>query len=161
MRKLVGNLLGVRQTDDQRVDAKSGSIKEREDALDIPAVVQWQFDHHKGFVSSFVDTLANGPIMFQHTDWKRVCNIIRGRDYGANAVGQPSRLCNNKVLVITGESDSVVVQKDLHADLSELMEDIGYIDFRTVPGDHGFPVASSGDVIQHISEFWGLPPAKS
>lgn len=106
---------------------------------------------------SLINTIKNGPLMYQHSDWKTVCDIIRGKGLGAASAGQSSKLFNGKLLVIMGDSDAVVVEKDLSADLSDMLGGSEHVDSKIVPGGHGFPVPSSSDVVKHICDFWHLP----
>ena len=167
LRKLVGKLLGVdvanrpnalRDADNEDTGPEVPQKKQQfgKQTLDIPAVVQWQFDYHQGFCHSFVDTIAYGPIMHQQSDWQKACNVING-----NAPIDPlnksgSKLRNSKFLVIFGDSDGVVAGEHVSEDLKTMLGGSQHVEFRTVPGDHGFPVTSSDDVIKHISDFWNI-----
>ena len=168
LRKLVGRIIGVElshpkfgltdldhhdQTDaEEAQDVKEVSIG----VIDVPAIVQWQFDNHKGFVQSFIDTIKHGPIMHQHSDWAEVCNIIKGDMAKTSPSSQSSKLFDSKILVIFGNSDGVVVEKEVADDLSKMIG-AAHVDIKVVPGGHGFPVPSSERVVKHISDFWGLP----
>lgn len=156
LRRLVGNILGVTQSSVRAADLTAGEVKEHNE-LDIPAIVQWQFDHHKGFVHSFINTIAHGPLMFQHKDWKKVCDIITGKETGAGRANQTSNLFNSKLLVIMGDDDGVVVEADLSADLLNIIGDSEHVDLKVVPGGHGFPVSSSNDVVKYVCDFLDLP----
>ena len=96
--------------------------------------------------------------MYQHSDWRKVCDIVSGKVQGAGPAGQPSQLHNNKLLVIFGDSDGIVVEQDVAADLSEMLGGPSHVDFKVVPGGHGFPVPSSTAIVGHICDFWHLPP---
>ena len=153
LRKLVGQILGVKLSNGRPL--MDFPDKATNNALpDMQAIVQWQFDHHKGFVHSFVDTVAHGPFMYQHSDWKKVCDIISGKVQGLGPAGQPTQLHNSKLLVIFGDTDSIVIERDVAADLSEMLGGPSHLICKTVPGGHGFPVPCSSDVVQHICDFW-------
>ena len=126
--------------------------------LDIPAIVQWQFDYHHGFVHSFINTIKHGPLMHQHPDWKMGCNVIKGDTINTSPSTQSSRLFNSKILVVFGDSDGVVVEKQVSDDLLEMIGGSEHVEFKVVPGGHDFLVPSSEKVVRHISEFWGLQP---
>lgn len=155
LRRLVGNILEANQNSVPVADMATSEVKE-EAELDIPAIVQWQFDYHKGFVHSFIDTIAHGPLMYQHSDWKKICNIVKGKDLGTGPANQPCKFFNSKLLVIMGDSDGVVVEKDLSADLLDIIGGPDHVEFKVVPGGHGFPVTSSNDVVKYICDFWNL-----
>jgi len=67
-----------------------------------------------------------------------------------------SRLLNGKILLIFRDTNGVVITEAVSADLSEMIGGPEHITFRSVPGDHGFPVPSCKEVVKHISEFWDL-----
>ena len=165
LRRLVGNLLGVSlwsvpldssrlgsgdQTD-PKVSQATKSVEKG--MIDASAIVQWQFDHHRGFVHSFINTIEYGPLMHQHSDWERICNVIKGE---ADQTSSRSSLFNGKILVIFGDTDDIVVEKDVAADLLEMIGGPEHVTFRSVPGGHGFPLPSCDKVVKHISEFWDL-----
>ena len=126
----------------------------RKEGLDIPRIAQWQFDNHEGFIHSFLSTLRYGPIMRQHSDWREVCSVIKG-DTAQTALSNHSfRLSNSKILVMFGEADSVVRANEVTADLRDMIGD--HVEFKIVPGDHGFPVSSCDQVSSYISDFCGL-----
>lgn len=117
LKRLIGTLLGdsnnahILQYDDAgsgRLDAPNELATEQKENLDIPAIVQWQFDFHKGFCHSFVDTIAYGPIMHQQSDWKKFGDVVHGEAPSSSPGCRPSRLRNKKVLIVFGDSDAVV-----------------------------------------------------
>jgi pimeloyl-ACP methyl ester carboxylesterase len=168
LRRVVGNILGVNLSNsplghtnpvdqDQTGPEVSQDAKLlRQGVLDISAIVQWQFDYHKGFVHSFINTIEHGPLTHQHADWEKACNVIKGDTIKSSASSRSSRLFNSRILVIFGDNDGVVVEKHVSDDLSEMIGGSEHVEFKVVPGGHGFPVPSSEEVVRHISEFWGL-----
>ena len=170
VRRIVGKIVGVKlspssidQTNLDGRDLASLEVSQESQALekgalDMPAIVQWQFDNHKGFLHSFINTIHFGPLMHQHSDWEEVCNIIKGDTAKIPPSSRSSKLFNSKILVIFGDSDGVIVEREVSDDLSEMIGGAEYVDFKVVPGSHGFLVSSSEEVVRHISEFWSLPP---
>ncbi|KAL8802702.1 MAG: hypothetical protein Q9200_006496 [Gallowayella weberi] len=165
LRRLVGKLLGVTnnshtfQHDEKGsvgLDVPNESVTEKKDNLDIPAIVQWQFDFHEGFCHSFVDTIAYGPIMHQQSDWKRFSDVIYGKPSSNSPGCPPSRLQNKKVMIVFGASDAVVDRKQVSEDLISIFGDSQYLVIKTVGGGHGFPVPSCEDVFRHICDFWTI-----
>ncbi|MCJ1435565.1 hypothetical protein MMC27_004939 [Xylographa pallens] len=163
LRRLVGNILGTKLTNapQRRNKDKPPTIYQEElripdkadlEAVDVPAVVQWQYDNHEGFVYSFINTILYAPLQHQHSDWKKICSIINGEYSTASS----SKVHNSKILVIFGESDGIVVGKEVSEDLSQILGGHEHVVFKTVPGGHGFPVPSSEQVIGHICDFWKL-----
>lgn len=127
--------------------------------LDVPKIVQWQFDHHKGFVHSFTNTIRYGPLMHQHADWKQAFRVIKEAQSSKDGsrTETPRKLRNGKILVVFGEEDDIVVADEVSEDIKSLIGGDGNVVIKTVPGGHGFPVPSCDEVVQHISEFWHLP----
>ena len=124
--------------------------------LDIPGIVQWQYDNHKGFVHSFVSTHQYGPIQNQHSDWRKVCNTVKCGSPHVSSSNQSSKKSKNKLLVIFGDGDDVIRGKEVSADLLEMIGDPEHLEFKVVAGDHGFPVPKHDEVARHISDFCRL-----
>lgn len=169
LRNLVGKTLGLKAShspigcsdlrDQSQVGpeiAQAAQVMGKK-VLDIPRIVQWQFDNHKGFIHSFISTHHYGPIKNQHSNWRRVCSVVKGDTSQTSSLSLSSKLFNSKVLVIFGETDSVVRAKEVSADLLEMIGNPEYVEFKVVAGGHGFPVPSSEEVAKYISDFWGLP----
>ena len=165
--KLVGNILevnlasllikpaGTDRVNPTALDASLRSHPTEIESLDVPAVVQWQFENHQGFVHSFVDTIKHRPLMHQSSEWSNICKIIRGESSDRPGAALSSKICNSKILVILGDADGIVVAKEVSEDVGQLLGP-EHVEFRTVPGGHGFPVPSRAEVIKHILESWGL-----
>ena len=99
---------------------------------------------------SFVDTVQNGPIQYQHDEFQKASDIICGKNTDPSTTH--SKLKNSRVLIICGDDDTVVPADETEEDWSKLLP--GHIEFRTVPGDHGFPIPSGQAVVEHICKFW-------
>lgn len=167
---LVGKLLGVKTnrrfnpTSDKGIQeaditsAPSGHNPkpEQDSTPDLPNIVQWQYDHHQGFLHSFIDTTQHGPLMHQHKDWEKVGKIIRGDMSEDAEVGKVYKLYNSKILLIVGDQDTIVVGSEIAEDLKEVLGSTEHMLLATVPGTHSFPVPSSKHVLGHIRNFWGL-----
>ena len=168
LRKLVGKLLGVKisklATSYNGRHGQSHKVSEivREEdmvgnkALDVPGIVQWQFDNHRGFVHSFVSTIQYGPFQYQHSDWSRTCRIIRGDIARAPPSSHHCKLFNSKILVILGDADSLVLADEVSADLLSVIGDPEHVEVKVVAGDHGFPVPSCEEVAKLILDFCGF-----
>ena len=130
----------------------SSSKRVRSENPDLPALWQWQFDTHEGFVYSFTDTVQNGPLQHQQGEWLKVCDIICGND--SDPATMQCKLRDSQVLVICGESDGVVIAGETVEELSKLLPN--HVVFRTVAGGHGFPIPSGEATLEHIYAFWGI-----
>lgn len=88
---------------------------------DVAGIVQWQYDHHAGFVHSFIKTIRYGALKHEHETWKRVFEIINGkRESCRPGTDAPTMLCESKLLVVTGEENTIVVGKELTEDLEAI-----------------------------------------
>ena len=154
LRRVVAGVIGITPQKPSVSAAESPTSKRvPQDDPDLPALWQWQFDTHEGFVHSFADTVRNGPMQYQQQSWQRVCDIICGND--TEPATSHSKLKNSRVLVICGESDAVVNPDETKEEMSRLLPN--HVEFRTVPGGHGFPIPSGKATLHHICEFWKLP----
>lgn len=168
VRRAVGKLLGVPSPETgeklsaglKDVDSDPEAVEETalvgQKKINVKEIVQWQFDHHKGFYHSFVDTIRYGPIMNQYSDWKKVCDLIKDRNTPLDELHADSKLRNSKLFVIFGDSDGIVVADDVLMDLERMLGGRKHLVNRIVPGGHGFPISSCDEVVGHISEFWHI-----
>jgi hypothetical protein len=74
--------------------------------ITVQDVVQWQVENHSGFVRSFVSSLRYAPIEGQAVVWRE----LRKRE--------------GKVMVLVGERDEVIVEKELVSEIPRV--DSGY-----------------------------------
>ena len=172
LRKLAASLLGVgllatpldssspNAQDLKRLGSADKLSTIDKNALDSATILQWQFDHHKGFVHSFINTIIHGPLMNQQPDWQKTCNIIKGDKHLTIPSDHSSKLFNSKLLTIFGDADGIVAQKDVVEDLTKMIGTPGHLICRVVPGGHGFPLPSSDIIITHLADFWGLEKQK-
>lgn len=170
LRKLVGKALDLKalksatgysaphdQSDMAYEVAREAKTVEKK-FLDIPGIVRWQFDNHRGFIHSFVNTVQYGPIQYQHSDWKRVCSIVKGDTAGTPPLSHQSKLFDSEILVVFGDADSIVLAGEVSADLLHIIGDPKHVEIKIVPGNHGFPVPSCDEVAEHISDFCDFGP---
>ena len=165
LRRLVGNVLGVSTSpapldssssriDDQRSpEVPQATKRVKKGVIDRSALVQWQFDYYRGPVHSFINTIKYGPLLHQHANWEEVCNVIEGETDQASS---RSSLFNRKILIVFGVTDGVVVEKEVVADLSEMIDGREHVTIRNVSGGHDFPLPCCDEVANHISEIWDL-----
>ena len=163
LRGLVGNILGAKLRMAAQIypESKESPSHESESQLskvsalrakqsiNVSSVVQWQFDNHRGFLHSFVNSSQHGPVWHQESDWKKVCDIIKGKRKPPRYQSQ-----NSKILFIFGDSDEIIIRKEIIKDFEQMLGGSENVEFRVVPGDHGFPVLSSKEVVRHIFDFW-------
>ena len=117
--------------------------------MDIPAIVQWQYDNHQGFIHSFANTIRHGPPMGQLKTWRRVCDVIRGETCPS------SKLHNSRILVFFGDADNVVVGDEVADDLIKILG-AEHVVFRYLPEGHGFQYRNSEEIVSCLAAFWNL-----
>lgn len=118
------------------LDEFQGSHPSEFQSLDVPAVVQWQFDNYRDFVHSFVDTIRQGLLMHQYSEWSKIYRIIRGECSDVPGTMLSSKTYNSKILVTLRDADGIVVANGVSEDLGQILGP-EHVEVRTVPGGHG------------------------
>jgi pimeloyl-ACP methyl ester carboxylesterase len=103
----------------------------------VKDAVQWQVDHHDGFVGAFLGSAKHSSIFGCGEGWK--------------TIGQRKE----KVLVVAGTTDSVIILPELKAD-ADKAAGTGNILWKEVDGGHEFPITESVKVVNLVSEYWDL-----
>lgn len=102
-------------------------------------VVNWQVEHHAGFVSAFMSTLRHAPMLGQHVAWAKLAN-------------RKART----VCLIFGEGDEIVNEEDYREDVLPLIGGEEHVVWaRSVGGRHDFPMVHPEETLKRIFEFWG------
>lgn len=114
--------------------------------------MQWQFDHHRTLLQSFVNTSQHGPVWHQRSNWNEFREIIKGKRKPAGY--QSYHLQNSKILFIFGDSDEIVIGKEIIKDFEQMLGGSEKVKFKVAPGSYGILVSSSEKVVRHISDFW-------
>lgn len=63
-----------------------------------------------------MDRLCN-----QQSDWKKVSGIIKGWDAKSPMSGRRSKFHNSQILVIFGDEDGSVLEKEVSEDIGQLL----------------------------------------
>lgn len=113
-------------------------------------VVQWQVEHHTGFLSAFVSSLRHGPIgrRSELQTWKRLGRLLTQRKLMEKVRG----LKSGKVLIVLGEKDTIIHRKDLMHDAAVALE--GNAKFKTYPTGHELPSVQYEDLAAQLIDFW-------
>ena len=115
---------------------KAPLSKERPEVT-VASTVSWQLENHQGFVASFVSSIRYASITGKKEMW--------------TLLGERS----DKILVMAGNTDPVIVPAELEEDAAEAMGR-DKLEWRVIDGGHEFPITRSGEVVEEISRFWGL-----
>ncbi|KAH6709511.1 prolyl aminopeptidase-like protein [Leptodontidium sp. MPI-SDFR-AT-0119] len=104
----------------------------------VADVVGRQLEEHGGFVRSFVSSMMRGPIEGPRPHWRVLGEM------------------EEKVLVIVGEEDTIVLVDELRVDVEEAVG-AGRVEYRVLDGEgHEFPITVPEKVLRELSEFWGV-----
>ena len=117
--------------------------------LNIPAVIEWQIAHHKGFMYSFMSSLRHGPITNQHEDWRRLGKVL-----SEAAAETPKTFAQARVLIVLGEKDPIIIEDEIISDATDALGGAHNVEFFVVGGEsHDFPITRSDVVVEQISRW--------
>ncbi|KAG0651040.1 hypothetical protein D0Z07_2506 [Hyphodiscus hymeniophilus] len=108
--------------------------------LSVASAVQWQVDFHEGFIRSFVSSIKYASVERKPetlTSWGKL------------------GLRKDKVLIIAGSTDVLIVASELEVDAKDVIG-AGNVDWRVIEGGHEFPITCGEEVVERISEIWSL-----
>jgi len=115
---------------------------------------QWQIDHHKGFIPSFISSIRHAPITLQHDCWSLIgARLSAQKANSDDKQAQDLGLVRSKVLVILGKQDPVVIAEEVMEDASAAFGS-GNVEFVLLPAGHEVPVTRSKEVVDAVLEFW-------
>lgn len=121
----------------------------------VAGAVQWQIDHHRGFIPSFVSSIRHAPVMNEHPRWRLIGQRLSAQKANsADTQAQLIGLERGRVLVILGNTDPVVVATEVAADAEEAFGK-GNAEFVGIEAGHEVPVTKSLEVADAIWKFWG------
>jgi pimeloyl-ACP methyl ester carboxylesterase len=118
--------------------------------LTTAGAVNWQLEHHPGFVASFISSIRYAPIR-QETEletWKRLGRILTQRKHEKEVTG----LRHDKVLIVLGEKDNVIHKDDAVEDATSILE--GNAQFSFFDIGHEFPSVQYDELTTRLIDFW-------
>jgi pimeloyl-ACP methyl ester carboxylesterase len=123
--------------------------------VNITSAVQWQLQHHYGFVPAFISAIRNAPITNQHESWKRIgSRLSTQKANSANQQAMNNGLWRSKVLLLLGRTDPIIIPKEVEADATECFGH-GNLETVIIDGGHDIPTSNAKDVAIAILRFWG------
>jgi pimeloyl-ACP methyl ester carboxylesterase len=124
---------------------ESVELSKSRPGVTVAKAVQWQLFEHKGFVRSFVSSIMFASIAGTEE--------MKG---GWRVLGAQRKERGDKVLVIAGARDNVIVEKELGEDVLECVGEEN-LEWRVIDGaGHEFPMTRAEEVVGMVSEVWGL-----
>lgn len=111
----------------------------------VTEVLDWQLQHHKGFVPAFISSIRYAPLYNQHHRW----GIIR-----ENLEKKSSHM--KEVWFVLGEMDPVVVAEELMEDAKQILGE-EHAKFRLVKGvGHEIAAERADDIVRVVGRVLGM-----
>lgn len=120
--------------------------------VNVPDAVRWQVNTHAGFVHSFMSSMRSGPILLQRQrdTWASLGRYLSTQRTLQTEVQREKGLASDKVLIMCGNKDPIIVKDELVEDASAALE--GNVQFKYFNAGHEFPSTKYDQVAEHILE---------
>lgn len=120
----------------------------------VAEAVDWQVDAHPGFVPAFISSIQNSPIGGQKHRWQIIGSRLDEQranpdDHATSQKG----LLEEKVLLLLGKDDGVIVADEVAADATEALGRYN-VEIKVLEGGHDLPVANAMGCAEAIVDFW-------
>lgn len=110
----------------------------------VGAVVDWQIEHHAGFVPAFISSIRYAPVHGEHERWR-----ILGKNIN-EGVGDLKR-----VHVVLGETDPIIVKDENIEDVTGCLGE-GTVEFQIVEGaGHEVGIERADDILRVVGRALG------
>ncbi|KNG88120.1 putative alpha/beta hydrolase family protein [Aspergillus nomiae NRRL 13137] len=118
----------------------------------VPGAVKWQVNCHAGFVHAFMSSMQHGPILQQRQreSWERLGEFLSTQSKLSPEEQQDNGLPSDKVIIMCGEHDSVIVKDELVPDATSALQ--GNVVFKYFNAGHEFPSTKYDDVARALME---------
>ncbi|KAJ5789738.1 uncharacterized protein N7518_006749 [Penicillium psychrosexuale] len=116
--------------------------------INIPSTVAWQVNNNKGFVHAFMSSMRYGPILRerQWNTWARLGEYLTAQNSASG--NEDKRPADNKVHILCGNSDSIIVKSELVPDATAALD--GNVVFKFYEAGHEFPSTKYEEVASYI-----------
>ncbi|KAI1498343.1 alpha/beta-hydrolase [Biscogniauxia marginata] len=131
----------------------SAAISKYRPGVTVSSVVQWQVDHHRGFLLAFLSTIRNAPIYAPQEDWEALSSILKAKRIEIEEGKSNSGLNRGKILIVLGEDDPVIVKDETIEDAKAVLGHDG-VEFTVLDGGHELPITRSSDVANSVEDYW-------
>ncbi|KAL3419338.1 alpha beta hydrolase family [Phlyctema vagabunda] len=119
------------------VDFESAPLSKARPGATVGAAVQWQLESHEGFVRAFISSLQHASITGKQEVWRML------------------GLRSDRVMIIAGSTDSVIVPAELEVDATAAVGS-EHVDFKVIEGGHEFPITRALEVVDEIERHWTI-----
>lgn len=123
--------------------------------VSLANAVNWQVSRHVGFVHSFMSSMRFGPILKRRQvgAWERLGGFLavaKQQESGGGGGDGGVTLTGDKVFVVCGNNDPIIVRDELVEDASAALR--GNVQFKFLDAGHEFPSTKYDEVAQFIWE---------
>lgn len=130
--------------------------------MTVANAVNWQIEHHRGFIPAFISSIRYAPIHNQHHVWKRIGQTLDERRLqraeakdGSRAKGEVTsdEGRSDRVLIILGKKDPIVLPSEVAEDARDVLGQEN-VEIRIVDAGHELPISNAMKCADTIWEFW-------
>ncbi|KAJ6256860.1 hypothetical protein Dda_8730 [Drechslerella dactyloides] len=145
---LVDRLLSTQLKGEEEapIDFPVKQAEPKTEPLDIFSVIRWQNRYQKGFISSYINSMRNGPIFDRVDEWESVGRFLREGKFAGRG---------GKMLVFYGEKDDLTPP----VLLNRVVACVGEDQVKSViveDGTHEIIVYQWDRILEEVVDFWGL-----
>lgn len=138
---------------DDAVGAEIGSQSNHMSRM-MDSAVQWQLDHHDGFIPAFISAIRHAPITAQFNTYKKIGERLRvqkEKSHDLSTFG--NGLAGAKVILILGAKDNVVIPEEHAADYRELLGD-DHLETIIMDAGHDLPISQPKELADRLWNTW-------
>jgi pimeloyl-ACP methyl ester carboxylesterase len=140
----------IDEQDDRRMEAVYTSshhnILKSNPNSTVGRVVDWQIQHHKGFVPAFISAIRYAPIHEQQHRWQILGERMRKRP-----AGEDNASLFDKVHIVLGKSDPIMPAEELVEDAKEALGE-SFVIFHIMDAGHEVPIEKADDIAQLVGQ---------
>ena len=127
---------------------------EKHGQVDVKGMVDWQVDHHSGYVFSITSGLNHAPITKQYDDWRRIASHIEaGQEPLHPQSSMPNNLQGQKVLLLLGSEDHLLPLAEARSKALTLLGSDN-VEIVELKGGHALHITQGELVADQIWSFW-------
>lgn len=135
------------------ISDSSAPLDRRRPSVSVADVVSWQLETHAGFLPSFISSIQHAPISGQHNHWRLIRSRFISSGPPSDTETESRSLGENKVLLILGKTDGVILADETSEDARQVLGEDG-VEVVMLDGGHDVPVTDAEAVATTITQFW-------
>jgi pimeloyl-ACP methyl ester carboxylesterase len=120
----------------------------------MESAVQWQLDHHTGFITAFVSAIRYAPITAQYQTYKTIGQrLFAQKQLLTNKSSSHEGLAGGKVILVLGSKDGIVIRDETESDHREML---GGENVETIVMDagHDLPISKPVELAVILWDVW-------